>query len=92
MQMTNNQANDTGVLPFEPLLSLREAADLLGVHWKTLELFARTGKVPAAKIGRRWRFRASLLDRWLATRLSASDHKYVIAEDVKLEPQPRRAS
>jgi excisionase family DNA binding protein len=80
-----------GVVAFEPLLSLREAADLLGVHWKTLEIFARRGQIPGTKVGKRWRFRASVLDRWLADRLGPTNEG-VVAEGDKLDPQPRRAS
>ena len=80
-----------GVVAFEPLLSLREAADLLGVHWKTLEIFARRGQIPGTKVGKRWRFRASVLDRWLADRLGPTKEG-VVAEGDKLDPQPRRAS
>jgi excisionase family DNA binding protein len=50
---------------FEELLYLREAASLLGMHWKTLETMARARKVPALKVGKRWRFRASALNLWL---------------------------
>ncbi len=54
---------------FERLLNLREAAKLLGMHWKTLEGMARKNKVPAFRIGGRWRFRASVLNEWLQKRL-----------------------
>ena len=50
---------------FEELLDLREAASLLGMHWKTLETMARTRKIPALKVGKRWRFRVSSLNLWL---------------------------
>jgi excisionase family DNA binding protein len=50
---------------FEELLYLREAASLLGMHWKTLEIMARGRKIPALKVGKRWRFRASALNLWL---------------------------
>ena len=54
---------------FERLLDLREAAALLGMHWKTLQAMARQEKVPAFRIGGRWRFRSSLLNQWLEKRL-----------------------
>ncbi len=54
---------------FEPLLNLQEAASVLGMHWKTLEGKARSGKVPAFKVGKRWRFRLSSLNIWLETGL-----------------------
>ena len=58
---------------FEPLLNLREAATLLGMHWKTLEGMARTERIPAFRIGGRWRFRASLLNKWLEKTLVQRD-------------------
>ena len=50
---------------FEPLLDLHEAALVLGMHWKTLEIKARQREVPAFKVGKRWRFRLSSLSTWL---------------------------
>ena len=50
---------------FEPLLDLVETASILGVHPKTLEKMARTQKIPALKVGKRWKFRHSSLDGWL---------------------------
>ena len=88
----NDSDTITGVVAFEPLLSLREAADLLGMHWKTLETFARRGRIPGTKVGKRWRFRASVLDRWLADRLGPTNAEGMVAAGGKLDPQPRRAS
>ena len=50
---------------FEELLDLRQAASLLGMHRKTLEIMARRRRIPALKVGKRWRFRASALNSWL---------------------------
>ena len=52
-------------VPFERLLDLQEAALILGMHWKTLEIKARHREVPALKVGKRWRFRLSSLNSWL---------------------------
>ncbi|MGA7155306.1 MAG: helix-turn-helix domain-containing protein [Acidobacteriaceae bacterium] len=57
---------------FEPLLDLREAASILGMHWKTLEGMARNRRVPALKIGKRWKFRLSSLNRWLEDGLNST--------------------
>jgi excisionase family DNA binding protein len=51
--------------PFEPLLDTDEAAKLLRMHPRTLRTKARTGSIPGVQVGRRWRFRASTLNRWL---------------------------
>jgi len=56
---------------FEPLLDTREAAALLGIHPKTLQKLARSGKVPGVRIGKSWAFRASALDSWLKTQLAS---------------------
>jgi excisionase family DNA binding protein len=50
---------------FEPLLDTEEAARLLRMHPRTLRTKARRGSIPAVQVGKRWRFRASSLDRWL---------------------------
>jgi excisionase family DNA binding protein len=63
---------------FEELLSLREAASLLGMHWKTLERRAQSGKVPAFRVFGRWRFRASVLNHWV-------DEKLVINNENKVQ-------
>jgi excisionase family DNA binding protein len=55
---------------FERLLDSDEAAALLGIHKKTLQRMARSGEVPGFQIGDLWRFRASTLNEWLASRLA----------------------
>jgi len=50
---------------FEPLLDVAEAARLLRIHPKTLRVKAGQGIIPGIQIGRAWRFRASMLNRWL---------------------------
>lgn len=61
-----NQKKVMRTLPqFEPLLSDAEAGELLGLHPKTVQRMARRGAIPAIRIGRYWRFRASELDSWV---------------------------
>lgn len=82
----------TGKHSFEQLLTLKEAADLLGIHWKTLESQARRGQIPATKIGKRWRFRTSVLNDWVAARFTPANVESASSLNVKLAAQPRRAS
>jgi excisionase family DNA binding protein len=56
---------------FERLLDSDEAASLLGIHKKTLQRMARNGEVPGVQIGDLWRFRASALNEWLASKLAS---------------------
>jgi excisionase family DNA binding protein len=50
---------------FEPLLSEVEAGELLGLHPKTVQRLSRNGELPAIRVGRYWRFRASALNAWI---------------------------
>jgi excisionase family DNA binding protein len=53
----------------EALLSTREASEILKIHPKVLERMAKRGDVPALKVGKFWRYRASSLDAWIESRL-----------------------
>ena len=54
---------------FEPLIGLKEAAALIAVHPDTLKKKVRSGEIPGIKVGRCWRFRASILDAWIRSKL-----------------------
>jgi excisionase family DNA binding protein len=58
------------MVTFEPLIDSRTAASLLKIHPKTLERMARQNELPAMKVGRYWRFRASQLDSWIRSQLN----------------------
>jgi excisionase family DNA binding protein len=70
---------------FEPLLDLHEAAEVLGMHWKTLEGKARQHEVPAFKVGKRWRFRLSSLNNWLENGLKSNttDHAVLTGQEQR---------
>ncbi|MGO9211050.1 MAG: helix-turn-helix domain-containing protein [Terriglobales bacterium] len=57
---------------FEPLLDDDQAAELLGLHPKTLQRLARRGQIPAYRIGRFWRYRVSELDAWLRSGIQSA--------------------
>jgi excisionase family DNA binding protein len=50
---------------FEPLLSDAQVGEMLSLHPKTVQRLARTGELPAIRVGRYWRFRASSLNEWI---------------------------
>ena len=51
---------------YEPLISDAEAGKFLGnLHPKTIQRLARARVIPAYRIGRFWRYRASELSEWL---------------------------
>ncbi len=62
------QENETGTLPSQhrcEVLDLRQAADVLHCHPKTLRLMAQANKIPALRVGRLWRFSEKRLREWL---------------------------
>ncbi|OAI56677.1 hypothetical protein AYO50_00385 [Acidobacteria bacterium SCGC AG-212-P17] len=58
----------------EPLIDADQAAELLEIHPKTVKRLAAKGILPGMRIGKLWRFRASLLDAWLKSQLHLSRH------------------
>jgi excisionase family DNA binding protein len=52
------------------LLTLSEVADLLQVSKRTLQRMIRSKKLPALKVGKQWRVRASQLQQWIEHRES----------------------
>ena len=59
-------------LLFERLLDCGEVARLLHLHPKTVERMAREGRLPAVKVGKRWLFRTSEIDRWMFSLVDSS--------------------
>ena len=49
---------------FEPLLTAVEAGHLLGLHPVTLLRWAREGRIPHRRLGRKVTFRTSELNSW----------------------------
>jgi len=47
------------------VMTLREASEYLGVSPDTLYKYLSEDRIPAFKLGNRWRFKKDLLDRWM---------------------------
>lgn len=63
----------SGMSPgIEVLLTSKEASQVLKIHPKVLERMAKRGEVPALKVGKFWRYRASTLDAWINSRLQSN--------------------
>lgn len=55
----------------EVFLTTKEASQVLKIHPKVLERMAKRGEVPALKVGKFWRYRATTLDAWINSRLQS---------------------
>jgi excisionase family DNA binding protein len=64
------------------VMTLREASEYLGISPDTLYKYLSESKIPAFKLGNRWRFKKDLLDRWMEKK---SEHTELITDS-----KPRR--
>ncbi|MES2618876.1 MAG: helix-turn-helix domain-containing protein [Bacteroidota bacterium] len=48
----------------EEIMTLEEVAKYLKLKPQTIYTWAQEGKIPAAKLGKEWRFRKSMIDKW----------------------------
>jgi excisionase family DNA binding protein len=54
-------------LPIRPrLVSVKEAADMLGVHVNTIRKLEMLGQLPSVRAGRILRIKIDGIDRWIA--------------------------
>jgi excisionase family DNA binding protein len=51
------------------ILTLEEVAEYLRLKPQTIYKWAQEKRIPAVKLGKEWRFRKSVLDRWLDEQL-----------------------
>lgn len=52
------------------VMNLRQASHYLGVSPDTLYRYVSEGQIPAFKLGNRWKFKKTILDRWMETKMS----------------------
>jgi len=55
------------------ILTLEEVADYLRLKPQTIYKWAQEKRIPAAKLGKEWRFRKSIVDRWLDDQLLSEE-------------------
>ena len=59
------------------VMTLREASQYLGISPDTLYKYLSESKIPAFKLGNRWRFKKDLLDRWMEKK---SEHTELVVD------------
>ena len=55
------------------VMNIRQASKYLGVSPDTLYKYLSRGEMPAFKLGNRWRFKKSMLDRWMERQSQPAD-------------------
>jgi excisionase family DNA binding protein len=57
------------------VMNVRQASQYLGVSPDTLYKYVNEQKIPAFKLGNRWRFKKSRLDQWMEEKSSEVEVK-----------------
>ena len=57
------------------VMNVRQASQYLGVSADTLYKYVGEQKIPAFKLGNRWRFKKSKLDQWMEEKSSQMEAK-----------------
>ena len=52
------------------VMNIREASEYLGISPDTLYRYVYRDKIPAFKLGNRWKFKKNILDRWMDRKIS----------------------
>lgn len=61
------------------VMNMRQASAYLGVSSDTLYKYLGEQKIPAFKLGNRWRFKKSMLDQWMESQMEAKSGKKIRA-------------
>ena len=65
----------------DEIMTIEEVAKYLKLKPQTIYTWAQNGKIPAAKIGKEWRFRKDIVDVWF---LNHFDEKFEpLLEQIK---------
>jgi len=69
MKRREYQQTQPGMENNDIIMTLEEVADYLRVKPQTIYTWAQEKKIPAAKLGKEWRFRKSMIDKWFNDRI-----------------------
>jgi excisionase family DNA binding protein len=64
---------ENGRAPANDILTLEEVASYLRLTPQTIYKWAQEKRIPGAKLGKEWRFRKSIIDRWLDDQILHED-------------------
>jgi nitrogen PTS system EIIA component len=60
----------------DEIMTIEEVAKYLKLKPQTIYTWAQNGKIPSAKLGKEWRFKKSIIDKWFDQHIDQkfSDH------------------
>lgn len=69
------------------VMNIRQASQYLGVSPDTLYKYVYEEKIPAFKLGNRWKFKKTILDQWMEEKSTVGEVK-----SAKKKPRAARAA
>ncbi len=69
------------------VMNIRQASQYLGVSPDTLYKYVYEEKIPAFKLGNRWKFKKTILDQWMEQKSTLGEGK-----ETKKKPRGARAA
>jgi excisionase family DNA binding protein len=64
---------ETEMADSREVMNIRQASQYLGVSPDTLYKYVNEQKIPAFKLGNRWRFKKSKIDQWMEEKSAESE-------------------
>ena len=61
----------------DDIMTLEEVAKYLKFKPQTIYTWANEGKIPAAKLGKEWRFKKSVIDKWFIEHIDEKFSKFL---------------
>jgi len=71
--MTSRGGNNSD---YHEIMTVEEVAAYLRLKPQTIYKWAQEKRIPAAKLGKEWRFRKSVVDRWLDEHMLGEDSAF----------------
>lgn len=56
------------------VMNIRQASEYLGISPDTLYKYVSEERIPAFRLGNRWRFKKTILDQWMERQSTAGGH------------------
>ena len=61
----------------DEIMTIEEIAKYLKLKPQTIYIWAQNGKIPAAKLGKEWRFKKSVVDKWFNQHIDQRFSEYL---------------
>lgn len=61
----------------DDIMTLEEVARYLKLKPQTIYSWAQNNKIPAAKLGKEWRFRKSIIDKWFNQHMNEKFSEFI---------------